>query len=157
MQYGDVDDWVWWLIAAGALAVGETASLDLVMLMLAGGAGAASLAAALGAPVLLQFIVAIVATLALLGVVRPIAKRHLVAGTGVITGSDALVGKMAVVLSAVDAHDGRVRLNGAEWSARAYDETQVVPTGAEVRVMKITGATAVVLHEQPFLDNGVKA
>ncbi len=54
------------------------------------------------------------------------------------------------MLSEVDAHDGRVRLNGGEWSARAFDERQVLPAGTVVRVMKITGATAVVLHEDHY-------
>ena len=101
-----------------------------------------------------QFVVAILGTLALLLGVRPVAKRHLTAGTGVLTGSDALVGRTAVVLAQVDAQDGRVRLNGAEWSARSFDEDQVLPIGTEVRVMKIHGATAVVLHEDSYLQSG---
>ena len=65
--------------------------------------------------------------------------RHLTAGTGVLTGSEALVGQHAVVLQAVDARDGRVRLNGAEWSARAFDERQVLPIGTAVRVCRSAG------------------
>ena len=146
-------DWLLWLIAAGVFAAAETVSLSFVMLMFAGGAAAAAVTAALGAPVLLQFIVAIVATLALLGGVRPVARRHLTSGTGTATGSDALVGQTAIVLSQVDARDGRVRLNGGEWSARAYDEKQVLPAGTVVRVMKISGATAVVVHEDPYFSS----
>ncbi|MCW2658563.1 MAG: rane protein [Jatrophihabitans sp.] len=145
-------DWLLWLIAAGVFAAAEAASLTFVLMMFAGGAAAAAVTAALGGPVVLQFIVAIVATLALLGGVRPIARRHLTAGTGAITGSDRLVGKEAIVLSQVDARDGRVRLDGGEWSARAFDEKQVMPAGTVVRVMKITGATAVVLHEDPYFS-----
>jgi membrane protein implicated in regulation of membrane protease activity len=147
-------DWLIWLLAAGALAAAEAATLTFVLLMFSGGALAAAITAALGGPVLLQCIVAIVATLALLGGVRPIARKHLIAGTGMATGSDALVGQEAVVLSEVSAHDGRVRLNGGEWSARAYDETQVVSAGTVVRVMKITGATALVLHEGQYFGSG---
>ena len=50
------------------------------------------------------------------------------------------------MLSEVDAQDGRVRLNGGEWSARSYDQRRL-PAGATVRVMKINGATAVVWKE----------
>lgn len=145
-------DWLLWLIAAGVFAAAETASLTFVLLMFAGGAAAASIAAAVGGPVLLQFIVAIVATVALLGGVRPIARKHLTAGTGTLTGSDRLVGKEAIVLSQVDSRDGRVRLDGGEWSALAYDDKQVLPAGTLVRVMRITGATAVVLHEDPYFS-----
>jgi membrane protein implicated in regulation of membrane protease activity len=135
------------------LAAAEAASLTFVLVMFAGGALAAAITAAVGGGVLLQCIVAIVATVALLGGVRPVAKRHLIPGEGTITGSEALVGQEAIVLSEVTAHDGRVRLNGAEWSARAYDQRQVLPAGTVVRVMKISGATAVVLHEEPYFHD----
>jgi membrane protein implicated in regulation of membrane protease activity len=142
--------WLIWLIAAGAFAAAEALSLTFVLVMFAGGAAAGGLTAALGGPVLLQFIVAIAATVALLGIVRPIARRHLTIGTGARTGTDALVGKEAIVLSDVDAHDGRVRLNGGEWSARSFDRTQHLPAGTVVRVMEISGATAVVWQEPQF-------
>ena len=143
-------DWLIWLIAAGVLAAAEASSLTFVLIMFAGGALAGAITAAVGGGVLLQCIVAIVATLALLGGVRPIARKHLTASPGTATGPEALVGQQAVVLSEVDAQDGRVRLNGGEWSARAFDERQVLPAGTIVRVMKITGATAVVLQEDHY-------
>ncbi|HEY7047616.1 MAG TPA: NfeD family protein [Jatrophihabitantaceae bacterium] len=139
--------WLIWVIAAAILAGAETLSLDLVLIMCAGGAAGGAVTAALGGGALLQVVVAIVVSAVLLGFVRPIAKRHLVGIGTHQTGSAALVGKQAVVLRAVDAHDGRVRLNGAEWSARSYDQTQTLPVGVTVRVMEIDGATAVVWKE----------
>jgi membrane protein implicated in regulation of membrane protease activity len=154
---GGMPDWLIWLIAAGVLAAAEAATLTFVLVMFAGGAAAAAITAAVGGPVLLQCIVALVATLALLGGVRPVARRHLMGnGPAAITGSEALVGQEAVVLSQVDAQDGRVRLNGGEWSARAYDKRQVLPAGTVVRVMKINGATAIVLHDEPYFADGGK-
>ncbi|MBN9620602.1 MAG: NfeD family protein [Actinobacteria bacterium] len=142
--------WLIWLIAAGALAAAETTTLTFVLSMFAGGALAGAVTAAVGGPALLQWIVALVVTAGLLAGVRPVARRHLMTGSGVITGAEALVGQEAVVLSPVDAHDGRVRLNGGEWSARAYDANQLIPAGTVVRVMRISGATAVVLHEGTY-------
>jgi len=142
-----VPAWLIWVIAAGVLAGAETLSLDLVLIMCAGGAAGGAITAAAGGGAVLQVIVAIVSAALLLGVVRPVAKRHLVGIGTHQTGSAALVGKQAVVLSAVDAHDGRVRLNGAEWSARSYDRTQSLAVGETVRVMEIDGATAVVWQE----------
>jgi membrane protein implicated in regulation of membrane protease activity len=136
-----------WVIAAGVLAGAETLSLDLVLIMCAGGAAGGAITAAAGGGAVLQVIVAIVSAALLLGVVRPVAKRHLIGIGTHQTGSAALVGKQAIVLSAVDAHDGRVRLNGAEWSARSYDRTQSLAVGETVRVMEIDGATAVVWQE----------
>jgi membrane protein implicated in regulation of membrane protease activity len=89
----------------------------------------------------------LVASLLTLVIVRPIVRSHLKMPPQIRTGAAALVGKQAVVLTEVDAHDGRVRLNGAEWSARSYDHTQRFATGETVRVMEIDGATAVVWKE----------
>jgi membrane protein implicated in regulation of membrane protease activity len=139
--------WLLWLIASGVLAAAEAVTLTLVLLMVAGGAAAGAIVAAFGAPVALQIVVALVATLALLGVVRPIAQRHLIQSDPAITGADALVGMQAVVLSEVDGRDGRIRLNGGEWSARTVDPEQRVPAGTVVRVVQIEGATALVLND----------
>ncbi len=143
-------DWVIWLIVAGVLAAAEMASLTFVLLMLAGGALAGALTAALGGGVLLQCLVAGGASIALLVGVRPIARYHLALGTGTATGTEALVGKQAVVLSEVSAHDGRVRLQGNEWTART--DGAVLGVGEVVRVVKISGATAEVLSEAQYSD-----
>jgi membrane protein implicated in regulation of membrane protease activity len=142
--------WLILLIASGAFAVAEAFSLTFVLIMVAGGAAAGAVVAAFGAPVFLQFVVALAATAALLGVVRPVARRHLTISDPAITGSDALIGMQAVVLSRVDSRDGRVRLNGGEWSARSFDDDQVLSAGTVVRVMEIRGATAVVWQEPTY-------
>ena len=139
--------WLIWVIAAAGLAAAETLSLDLVLIMCSGGAAAGAVTAAAGGPAALQVIVALVVSLLLLGFVRPVARRHLVGIGTHPTGAAALVGKEAIALTQVDAHAGRVRLNGAEWSARSYDTTQKLPAGTTVRVMEIDGATAVVWRE----------
>lgn len=149
--------WLIWLIVAGLFAAAETASTTLVLVMFAGGAASASLVAALGAPVVVQALVAIVMSVALLGAVRPALRRHLIDVPEAVTGTDALVGKDALVLSVVDAHDGRVRLNGAEWTARSANRTQVLPAGTVVRVVKIDGATAVVELDPDYGFPGAKA
>jgi len=139
-----VHAWLIWLIVAAVLAGAETLSLDLVLIMCAGGAAAGAVGAAAGLPPAAQVALAVASALALVGIVRPVAKRHLT-GTGTSrTGVEALVGTQAIVLSKVDAKDGRVRLNGGEWSARAFDSAQVIPVGSSVQVIEISGATAVV-------------
>ncbi|MDQ1651266.1 MAG: hypothetical protein QOI15_1448 [Pseudonocardiales bacterium] len=144
-------DWLVWMIAAGVLAAAEVTTLTFVLAMFAGGALAGSIAAGLGASLFVQVVVAIVATVALLAGLRPIVKRHLMRDPTLTTNSERLVGEEAVVLSEVNAHDGRVRLMGGEWSARAFDKGQVLAAGTVVRVMKINGATAEVLFEDPYL------
>jgi len=77
-------------------------------------------------------------------VLRPIARRHLHAPAQIRTGTAALLGESAVVLERVDADGGSVKLKGEIWTARAYDEDDVMEPGARVHVMKIDGATALV-------------
>jgi membrane protein implicated in regulation of membrane protease activity len=139
-----VHDWLIWLIASGALAAAESVSLDFVLVMCAGGAAAGAITAGAGAPPSIQIVVALIVAGLLLAFARPVAKRHLLNTGGHISGTAALVGKDAVVLSTVDAQHGLVRLNGAEWTARSFDKTQVLEPGDTVKVMEISGATAVV-------------
>jgi membrane protein implicated in regulation of membrane protease activity len=57
---------------------------------------------------------------------------------------EALIGEPAYVVSEVSGLDGRVRIGGEEWTARAYDQSLVIPAGATVDVMEISGATVLV-------------
>ena len=86
----------------------------------------------------------VIASVAGLGLVLPIARRHVRQPPLLRSGSAALVGRPARVLEEVTGHSGRVRIGGEEWSARAYDETLVIPVGHNVDVMQIEGATALV-------------
>lgn len=138
--------WLLWLIGAGVLAVAETTSLAFVLIMFAGGAGAGAITAALGGAVWLQFTVAIAVTAVLLGGLRPVARRHLTPPGETATGTSALIGKRAVALEVVDGRRGLVRLNGSEWTARAFDDLPIA-AGADVRVVRISGATAYVVAE----------
>ena len=139
-----VPAWLIWLIAAGVLAIAETLSLDLFLLMLAGAALATAGAAALGAPVAVQVGVFAISALGLVAVVRPLAKRRLALPSSEKIGIEALKGRNAVVVRTVDQHGGRVKLAGEEWSAQSYDPLQVLSVGSTVQVMEIRGATAVV-------------
>jgi len=141
--------WLVWLIIAGVLAGGEALSGTFVLIMMSGGAVGGAVTAALGGPLLAQVIVAVIVTIGLVWLVRPVAIRHLNPGPAAITGSDALVGRDAVVLHEVTRDGGRVRLNGAEWSARSKDPRQQLPAGTRVSVIAIDGATAVVWKD-PF-------
>jgi membrane protein implicated in regulation of membrane protease activity len=139
-----MDDWVWWMIAAGVLAIGEIATLGFFLGPVAVAAVAAAIVALVGGGLALQWIVFIVMSLASLLVLRPIATRHLRTPAQLRTGTAALVGRQAVVLERVDRDGGQVRLAGEVWSARAYDEDEAFEPGARVEVLKIDGATALV-------------
>lgn len=136
-----------WLIAAVVLIGVEVISGDLVLLMLGIGAAGAAASSALGATVGVDVAVFAALSLGLILLVRPALKRRLHTGRELKTNVDALIGQKAIVESTVDSRDGRVRIDGQLWSARAFDETQVLETGQTVTVMEISGATAVVWAE----------
>ena len=139
--------WLAWAIAALLLAVGEILTPGLFFLgPVALAAVAAAIAAVAGAAVWLQIIVFGGASLASLGILRPIARAHLHMPAALRTGTAALVGAPAVVLQRVDQNGGRVRIGGEEWSARAFMPDQVLEPGTKVEVVKIEGATALVLE-----------
>jgi membrane protein implicated in regulation of membrane protease activity len=136
-----------WLIASGLFAAGEVASLDLVLLMFAGGALGGMAVALVGLGVPFQLLAFLVVSTALLVVVRPVAKRHLVDRTPEqIDGVAVYVGRTAVVSQRVDNTSGRVRMGGDEWSARTQLDDEVFDVGDEVRIVQIAGPIAYVGH-----------
>jgi membrane protein implicated in regulation of membrane protease activity len=138
--------WLVWAIVAVALAVGEILTPGLFFLgPVALAAVAAAVVDALGAGTAVALIVFIAGSIASLALLRPIAKRHVRMPALARTGTDALVGRKALVLRKVDAVGGRVRIGGEEWTARAYLEGESFPEGAHVEVVKIEGATALVV------------
>ncbi|MGY1662013.1 NfeD family protein [Geodermatophilus sp. SYSU D00705] len=140
-----MDAWLLWLIASGLFAAGEMASLDLVLLMFAGGALGGMTIALLGGPVALQLVGFIVVSALLLVLVRPLAKRHLVDRTPEqLDGVATLIGRTAKVTEAVDGHGGRIRLGADEWTARSQFGGERYAVGTTVRILQVDGATAVV-------------
>ena len=137
-------DWVVWAVAAAILAAGEAASAALVLGPLALAAVFAAIVAAAGADVGVQVIAFIIASLGSLFILRPIAKRHMHVPPSVRSGTAALIGSSATVLELVNRDGGRVKIGGEVWSARSYDEDQVLVPGDRVEVLKIDGATALV-------------
>jgi membrane protein implicated in regulation of membrane protease activity len=136
--------WIVWLLAAAALGAAEFFTMTLVFGLLAGAALVAAVVAGLGVGALGQFAALGAAAAAGIVVVRPVALRHMAQTPLTREGSDALLGKRAEVVQEVTATRGLIKLSGEEWSARAFDETAVIPVGALVEVMEIEGATAVV-------------
>ena len=82
----------------------------------------------------------------LLAALRPLARSHKRMPAQLRTGTAALIGKSGVVLERIANHEGvgLVRIDGEAWSARAYDEDQVIETGTRVQIVEIRGAIALV-------------
>jgi membrane protein implicated in regulation of membrane protease activity len=139
-----MDEWVWWMIAAGGLAAGEIFTMGFFLGPIAIAAVLAAMVALVGAGLAIQWVVFIAASLGSLLVLRPIARRHLRMPPSIRTGTAALVGGPATVIERVDRNGGCVKIGGEIWTARAYDEDDSYEPGTRVEVMKIDGATALV-------------
>ncbi|MBA0125872.1 NfeD family protein [Haloechinothrix sp. YIM 98757] len=133
-----------WLIAGIALLAAEAMSGSMVLIMLGAGALAAAGSMVLDDSVIVSVGVFAVTSIGLLVLARPALKRRFLLERSVPTNVDALVGARAVTLSTVDAEQGRVKLNGEEWSARSYVDGQVIEPNTPVTVLEISGAMAIV-------------
>ena len=136
--------WVAWLVLSGGLAVSEMLTLDMTLLMLAGGALAGA-GAALIFPGLLwvQVLVAVVVAVALLGVLRPEILKRLHKGPGYRSTFDQLLGSTGRAAGVVTASGGEANVNGETWSARSWDG-EPIASGVEVEVIEVDGLTVVV-------------
>ena len=140
--------WWLWILAALVSGIIEVMSVSFVFLMLAIGALAAGIAAACGANLMVQLIVFIIVSVALLVVLRPFLKGRIERSNSYVpSNTDGLIGKTAYVTETVGERHGRIQFTGGEWSARTQGPE--LPVGAEVRVDRIDGATAVVSALNP--------
>jgi membrane protein implicated in regulation of membrane protease activity len=145
--------WAAWLAAAALLAVAEMFSLDLILVMLAVGAIAGAITAALDLNVAIQLIAAAGTSIAMLALVRPSLVKRLHTGPDLQLGHGKLVGKQGVVTETVTSlNPGRIKLAGEIWSAAPYDESLTIEPGETVEVFEIRGATAYV-HPLPRLES----
>jgi membrane protein implicated in regulation of membrane protease activity len=143
-----MDAWVIWLIAACALGVGEMHTGGFYLAPFAIGAGVATVVSVIGIGVLLTTLVFLATSAIVFAALRPVAHRHQRMPPQIRTGAAALVGKPALVLERIANHEGVgcVKIDGEVWTARSYDEDEVIDAGERVEVVEIRGATALVMH-----------
>src|SRR3954447_20428452 len=141
-----MDTWVFWVIAAVILASGEMLTMGLFLAPFAGGAAAAAILSATGAGATIEWAAFLVVSVVLLAALRPIAREHQRTRGRIKTGTAALVGQTATVVERIANAEnvGCVRLDGEIWTARAYDDDDIIEPGTRVHVLEIRGATALV-------------
>ncbi len=133
-----------WILLALILAAGEIASLSFFLAPFAVGALLGALAELAGLGTAVALIAFLVSSALLFGFVRPIARRHMRTPPMIRTGTAALVGQTAVVTDRIEGSAGAVKLEGEIWTARPYEEGEVIEAGRRVHVVEIRGATALV-------------
>src|SRR5437764_1721340 len=141
--------WIAWVVIACLLGVGEMHQGGFYLLPFALGAALAAVVSALGVGALLSVVVFLAASAIIVLTLRPVARRHRRLPPAIRTGAAALVGRPAMVLERIANEEGVgcVRIDGGEvWTARSYDDHEVIDAGQRVHVVEIRGATALVMH-----------
>ncbi len=140
--------WIVWLGAACVLGIGEMHQGGFYLAPFAIGAALAAAVSLLGVGVLLSTLLFLAASGVVFGALRPVARRHRRLPPSIRTGAAALVGKPAIVIERIANGEGVgcVKIDGEVWTARSYDEDEIIDAGERVEVVEIRGATALVMH-----------
>jgi membrane protein implicated in regulation of membrane protease activity len=112
------------------------------------GALIAAVVGLLGVGVALSAVVFALSSVMVFAALRPVAHRHRRLPPAIRTGAAALVGRPAIVLERIANHEGVgcVKIDGEVWTARSFDDSEVIDAGERVEVVEIRGATALVMH-----------
>src|SRR5271157_2936593 len=140
--------WIIWLVAACLLGVGEMHQGGFYLAPFAIGAALATVVSLLGVGAGVSAVVFLVASGIVFATLRPVAQRHRRLPPSIRTGAAALIGRPAIVLERIANHEGVgcVKIDGEVWTARSYDEDEVIDVGERVEVVEIRGATALVMN-----------
>ena len=140
--------WIAWTVAASAFAVGELHQGAFFLGPFAIGAAVAAILSAAGLGAVGTAIAFLAVSIAVLGLLRPIALRHRRMPPQIRTGTAALIGRHALVLERIANNEGVgvVKIDGEVWTARSFDDERVIDAGKQVEVVEIRGATALVME-----------
>jgi len=143
-----MDTWIIWLVAACVLGVGEMHQGAFYLAPFALGAALAAVVSLLGVGAGLSVVVFLLVSAIVFATLRPVARRHRRLPPSIRTGAAALIGRPAIVLERIANNEGVgcVKIDGEVWTARSYDEDEVIDVGERVEVVEIRGATALVMH-----------
>lgn len=133
-----------WLILLAFLIFVEIVTLGLTTIWFAGGALVAFIVSLFYDNLLLEVILFLVVSLALLYFTRPIVKKYF-NSTRTKTNYEAIIGRQALVTGTIDNinNDGWAVVNGLEWSARSVNG-ETIEKGTKVIVESISGVKLMV-------------
>ncbi len=143
--FADMSMTMFWLIVLVVLVVIELLTMGLTTIWFAGGALIATVAAVLGAPMVVQIILFLVVSGVLIIFTRPLAVKYFNKDR-VRTNAESLVGRQAIVISEIDNLQGigQVNVGGMEWSARTRIDGVRLPVGTVTTVLGINGVKLIV-------------
>ena len=139
---------IMWLILLACFLVVEAITVGLTTIWFAGGALVAAIASGLGAGILIQWVLFLIVSLALLIFTRPMAVRYMNNGVPK-TNVNSLIGERAVVIQKINnlEQTGQVRINDIEWMARTSSDEVTIPEHAIVTIEDVQGVKLIVKEE----------
>ena len=145
MLAGGINMTVFWLIAMVVLLVIEGVIPGLVSIWFAAGALVALLLSLVGAPLWLQVALFLAASVALLVLTRPLAKKYVNSRT-MPTNADRIIGMDCLVTEEIDnlRGTGAVSVDGKTWTARMDREDGKASKGTVVKALRIEGVRLIV-------------
>lgn len=139
---------IMWLILLACFLVVEAITVGLTTIWFAGGALVAAIASGLGAGILIQWVLFLIVSLALMIFTRPMAVRYMNKGVPK-TNVNSLIGERAVVIQKINnlEQTGQVRINDIEWMARTSSDEVTIPEHAIVTIEDVQGVKLIVKEE----------
>lgn len=134
-----------WILLLVTFVILELISMGLTTIWFAGGVMVAMIANLLGAGIWWQILLFLSVSLVLLFFTRPIATKYFNQNR-VKTNLDSLIGKQAVVTASIRnlQEEGRVMIDGKEWTARSADASRTIEKDQIVRILSIQGVKLIV-------------
>ncbi len=132
--------WIWLAIII-ITALLEAYTFDLISIWFTFAAVVALIFGLFNVPPVVQMVIFLAVSVALLLVTRPIAIRYFKSNT-IQTNVDAIVGKVGVVTKSILENDrGEVKVNGAIWTAIS---DEVIQINEKIEVLAVEGVKLVV-------------
>ena len=137
---------VFWLVIALIMLIVEALTAGLTTIWFAGGALVSAISVFFGTSLIIQILIFAVISLVLLFTTRPVYLKHFKLSDMEKTNVESLVGKQVIVSETIDnlKATGQVKVKGLEWTARAADETDIIPQGTEVTINEVSGVKLIV-------------
>lgn len=135
-----------WLILFVIFVVAEVITAGaLVSIWFCIGSLAAMVAARAGTPVMVQIVVFLVVSVALLILTKPFLKKVL-RQKNEPTNADVIIGRIGVVVEDINnlEEKGAVKIDGKVWTARSLDEDKAIQKDSKVKIVRIQGVKVLV-------------
>lgn len=138
--------WQIWLIIAGFCFILEIATVGFLVFWFGVAALVTCLISLFIPNIIVQTVIFIILSVALILLSRPFAKK-IGRNDNVVTNSNAIIGKEGIVTKEIDGklgQVGQIKILGDTWSAICDNTDLKIPIGSTVKVTKIDGVKLIV-------------